>query len=132
MLTGLGSVQKTALGDAEVCGAWLDGRVALSHSCFAATNVSPPGALVTGSRWPGSDVSSRYARRKLYFRSAGQARRRYRTAVPTVNRSGPAALPERHLSQLNLARAIPYQTASTTTSANILTLLIQLQRAHVS
>ncbi len=105
-VAGIRSIQKATLGDPEVCVAVLDGPVDLAHPCFAGANIRRLDTLVRdlAGQGPMSVHGTHVA--SLIFgqpdsRVAGIAPRCRGLIAPVFQ-----DFDERHLSQLDLARAI--------------------------
>jgi len=106
VLTGLGPVQSAMRGDPRICVAVLDGPVDLSHPCFAGANVRRLDTLVQDPAGQGPMSVHGTHVTSLIFGQPGSpvagVAPRCRGLVAPVFRD----FDERHLSQLDLARAV--------------------------
>ena len=105
-LTGLESLQNATLGDPEVCVAVLDGPVDLSHPCFDGAEIRRLNTLVEDPAGQGRMSAHGTHVTSLIFGQPGSPvagiAPRCQGVIAPVFRD----LPEHHLSQLDLARAI--------------------------
>jgi len=106
VLNGLGPVQSAMLGDPGICVAVLDGPVDLSHPCFAGANVRRLDTLVQDPAGQGRMSVHGTHVTSLIFGQPGSpvtgVAPRCRALIAPVFRD----FDERHLSQLDLARAV--------------------------
>jgi cyanobactin maturation PatA/PatG family protease len=105
-VAGIRSIQKATLGDPEVCVAVLDGPVDVAHPCFAGANIRRLDTLVRDPAGQGPmSVHGTHVASLIFgqpdSRVAGIAPRCRGLIAPVFQ-----DFDERHLSQLDLARAI--------------------------